>query len=209
MRRPEHGRLLGHRLAGVRQCACDAEVHDLDLAAAREHHVGGLDVAVDDPVAVAVVERGQNSARDLQGPLRQEPSTAGQELTQRHAVDELHDDVGHDRAGATIGLTEHVLTGVVHGDDVGVVERGGALRLAAEARLEAGIAGEVGAQDLHSDASLQPQVATLEDLGHPTSADDLTELIALAESADVLAHRSSLWGCAPLSTRIIVPAPLP
>ena len=44
----------------------NTEVHDLDVTGAGEHHIGRLDVAVHNPMAVGVVEGGQNPGDDLQ-----------------------------------------------------------------------------------------------------------------------------------------------
>ena len=137
---------------------------------------------MDDAVAVCVVEGGQRARGDLQRPLGQQSTPARQQLAQRHAVDELHHDVGHDDASTVVGL-QGVLAGVVDGDDVGVVQRGGRLGLTAKARLEGRVAGEVGAQDLDRDPAPQAQVACLVDLGHAPAADDLADLVAIAEHA--------------------------
>src|SRR5690606_29190532 len=61
--------------------------------------------------------------------------------------------------------------------------RGRTLRLAAEPGLERRVPGEVGPQDLDGDTAPEAQVPTLVDLGHPASADDLAELVAVAEAA--------------------------
>ena len=60
----------------------------------REHHVAGLDVAVDDAGAVAVVERGEHAAGDLERPLGQDLAALAQDVAQGAALDVLHDDVG-------------------------------------------------------------------------------------------------------------------
>ncbi len=181
---PEHGRRLRHRGGAVGDRPGDAEVHDLDLAGAAEHDVAGLDVAVDDPVPVRVVERRQRALGDLDGALRGEPVAGLHQLAQRRAVDVLHDDVG-DRHTGHVGLA-----GVVHGDDVRVVQRRGGVRLTAEAGHERGVPGEVRAQQLDRDAAAQAQVAALVDLGHAATTDDLAELVALAEPS--LVHRALL-----------------
>src|SRR5690606_11348164 len=89
----DHGRRLGHRHAGVAHGAGDAEVHDLDLAVAGQHDVGRLDVAVHDARAVRVLQGLEDPDGHLQCPLRQQLATTVEKLTQRGAVDVLHDDV--------------------------------------------------------------------------------------------------------------------
>ena len=174
---PDDRRGLGHRV-GVAHRPGDAEVHDLDVAARREHDVAGLDVAVDDPRAVAVVQRREDARGDLQGPLGQDLAALAQDVAQGATGHELHDDVGL-RDPRTVG--GHLLAGVVDRDDRGVVERGRGLRLAAEPGLERRVAGQVGAQPLDRDDAAQPRVVALADLGHAATAEQLAELVAATD----------------------------
>ena len=89
-RGPDHRSHLGdpRLLAG----AGDAEVRELHghVAAARgpadDHQVPGLDVAVDDPVAVGVVEAGAGLHADLDGGLRVELALGLEQLRARAAA---------------------------------------------------------------------------------------------------------------------------
>ena len=184
LRGADHGRGLGHRAGGVGHRPGDAEVHHLHVAGRREHHVAGLDVAVDDAGAVAVVERRQHAAGDLERPLGQDLAALAQDVAQGPAGDELHDDVGLRDAGPVGRL---LLAGVVDGHDRGVVQRRGALRLAAEAGLERDVAGQVGPQALDGDDPSEPRVGALADLRHAASAEQLAERVAPAD------QRLSVW----------------
>ena len=183
LRGADDRRGLGHRV-GVAHRPGDAEVHDLDVAARRQHDVAGLDVAVDDPRTVAVVQRREHARGDLQRPLGEDLATLAQDVAQRPAGDELHDDVGLGDAGPVGG---GLLAGVVDGDDRGVVERRRGLRLAAEPGLERRVAGEVGAQPLDRDDAAEPRVVALAHLGHAAAAEQLAELVAAAD------HRRACW----------------
>ena len=177
LRGPDDGRGLGH---GVRVAhrASDAEVHHLDVAARGEHDVPRFDVAVDDAGAVAVVERGQHTAGDLERTLGQDLAALAQDVAQGASGHELHDDVGLHRLTAVGG---RLLAGVVDGDDGRVVERGRALRLAAEPGLERRVAGQVGAEPLDRDHAAQAAVVSLAHLGHAAPAEQLAELVATTD----------------------------
>ena len=98
-----------------------------------------------------------------------------------------------------------VLAGVVDGDDARVVQRGRGLRLAAEPGLEGGVARQVGAQHLDRDGAAQPRVASPVHLGHAAAAEQLTDLVAVAEESR-LAHSVPFPGS---STTRTVPVPGP
>ena len=67
------------------------------------------------------------------------------DVAQGYAVDVLHDDVGQRTGG------RFCLAGVVHRHDRRVIQGSGVLRLAPEAQVEAGVAGQIGAQHLDRD----------------------------------------------------------
>lgn len=78
----------------------DAEVQQHRMALGGDQHVGGLEVAVHDQVAVREVQRRADLAQQLQ-PLRQR--RAGGPGVQRASVDEGHDEVGPARGrGAAV-----------------------------------------------------------------------------------------------------------
>ena len=182
LRGADHSRGLRHRGTDVAQRAGDAEVHDLDVAVGGDHHVAGLDVAVHDAGAVAVVERVEDAARDLQGPLGRDARVLLQQLTQRLALDELHDDE------RDTGAVEDVLAGVVDRHDRGVVQHRGGLGLAPEPHLEGGIRGQVGAQHLDRDGAAEPPVAAPAHFGHASAAEHVAQLVAVSEETR-LDHR--------------------
>ncbi len=121
LRGPDDGRGLRHGVGGVGDRAGDAEVHHLHVAGRGEHHVARLDVAVDDPGAVAVVERRQHAAGDLQRTLGEDLASLAHDVAQRAALHALHHDVGLGHAGPVGG---HLLARVVGRHDRGVVEGG-------------------------------------------------------------------------------------
>jgi hypothetical protein len=90
------GELLGRHVGGragadgFAGSAREAEVGDADLPRAVDHHVGGLEIAVNH---VALVRRGQPGAqlpRDLEGAVLRKAADALQERAQILAVDVLH-----------------------------------------------------------------------------------------------------------------------
>ncbi len=139
-----------------------------------------------DAVTVAVVERPQGAVDDLESPFRQQAPVVAEQVAQGAAVHVLHHDVRL-RCRA-----DHVLAGVVHGDDGRVVEGGGRLGFPAEAGLEGRVAGQVVTERLDSDDTVQANVTRAVDLGHAAAPDDTVEFVAATEEPG-LSHVSHFF----------------
>ena len=113
--RPEDLALLGHR--GVLCLSfCQAKVHEMGLALIVKEDVCGLDVAVDHPVTVGVVECvGHSGDEFCRLPGWQRP--VGKSARECRPLDELLDQIERPVVG---------LAGFVKGDDPRVLELGGA-----------------------------------------------------------------------------------
>ena len=96
------------------------------------------------------------------------------------AVDVLHDDE----------VRAVLLAPVVDADDVRVVQVGGGLGLAAEARDEGRVGGELGEEDLDRDRPVELEVAGEEHLGHAALAEAAAQLEAAVEHGG-FGHRSA------------------
>jgi hypothetical protein len=103
-----------------------AEVQQLH-ARLRQHHVAGLEVAVDDALLVRGGQRLGNLRPDLER-LRQRQRALLQPVGERFAGEVLHDEVG----------PAILLPHVVERTDVGVLESGDGPRLALEAGPQRG-----------------------------------------------------------------------
>ena len=137
--------------------------------AADHHQVPRLDVAVDDPLAVGVLEPGARLDPDLDRRLGAEPPLGLQQLGDRLALDVLHDDV----------VAAVVDAGVVDLDDVRVDQLRDRERLAAEAGDELVVVGEVLGEDLDRDGALEHPVGGPVDGRHAARAEPVAELVAL------------------------------
>lgn len=162
----DHAGLRHGRLRAV-QGARDAEVHHLHRTGVGDDHVRRLDVAVHDAVLVRVGEGLQDTGDNDQCLLGAGRLGVQEEVADRAALDDLHHDVGDDRAA------DGVLAGVVHGDDRVVVEARDRLGLAREAGLGDRVLGEVGAQELDRDGASEPDVLRGENLRHAAPAESV------------------------------------
>ncbi len=161
-------RPFGGPLLGVGHTPGQAEVAQprvqglLGALAAGDEHVGGLDVAMDEPGAVGDVQRARHLLEDHDRGVRGEAAlatdhplqVAARDIAHRHVQDPLH------------------LAGVVDGDDVGVVEAGGQDRLVEEVLAEGGVGALLGGQELERHVTLQTQLDRPVDGAHAAAADD-------------------------------------
>ena len=171
VRRAERHAGLGHprtaRLAGRER---DAEVRDQRPPIVQED-VLRLDVAVDDAVAVRIVERRGDLARDADRVVDGELLLAVEPVAQRLALDE-----GHDVEEVRVHRSR-----VEERQDVRVLEVRGELDLGEEP-LGADHGGELGPQDLERDPPVVSEVCREIDHGHAAGADLAVEPVAVFES---------------------------
>jgi hypothetical protein len=133
-----------------------------------------------------VLEGDQDAVDDATGLARVE-RTLGHDVFQEPPVDVLHDDEGHlDLVPG--GIADRLFTGVEHADDRRVRHARGGLRLLAEAGAEGRIVGEGGLQQLDRDSAAQPGIHADMHVGHAAATEELTDLVAAGEQADVCRH---------------------
>ena len=174
-------------LAGVGAYLGQAEIEDLHLAAAVDHDVAGLDVAMDDLPALG----GGHAVGDLRGDVHdliQGERLQLQQLVEGDAVDVLHDDV----------FPVVLLGDLIDGADVGVVQPRRRLGFAQETGFRIAVADGVGADALDGHIPAQPDVLGQEDLAHAALAQRAHDLEAAAEdrpsASAAAAERSPLSG---------------
>jgi hypothetical protein len=151
-RAEDHARLRGRLLEdaaviGFRTQFRDAEIEDLGAAIARQEDVVRLQIAMDDSL---LVRRGQ-SVRDLQRGIDGAPRwqrTAFQPLAQRHAFEQLADDVRRPT----------LVADVVNRQQVGMIEHPGRARLLLETLHAFLIAERERGQDFDRDVASEARV---------------------------------------------------
>ena len=95
LRRTNDSIRLGH--CGLRICQRpgNAEVHDFNFAAIRQHDVSWLDVTMNQPGRVCILQGIQDPAGNLNGLGNRHGGSVAQELFYRVSLHVLHNDVGN------------------------------------------------------------------------------------------------------------------
>ena len=174
-------RLLGRHVGGrpdrrtgrgqeaARRSAVDRlrnpEVRDLHPTLVRDHHVLGLEVAVDDAACLGVRKARQQSLEDADHLRKRQP---GDHRPQRSALQVLHRDEGRPL----------VLEVVVHRHDVRMAERAGDVRLANEPLGECGIGGVERGELLQRHVAVEVGLPGEIDDGHPAATNLSQHLVA-------------------------------
>ena len=145
-----------------------AEVEDLQAAVVLDEDVPGLDVAVEDAVHVRDGEALAHLAHHVEARLERERLGALQVVVERVALEQLHHHVE----------PPLVLSHVVHGDEVAVLQLPGDLGLAVEALARLAVALEVGHHDLERDVAVVGVVEGAVDDAHRALADAIGDAVA-------------------------------
>ena len=160
------------RLVGVERLR-DAEVHDEDLLLGTlEHHVFGLDVAMDQAGFVGDRQRGRDFLDHPADFRNRQPAIAVEPLLERLALDERHHDV---RDAAR-------LADVIDGDDASMPERRDRLGLAAEPLQHGLIHHQLGREHLHRQLTLETIVTDRKDFSKSAPSNQLAY-------GEIAAHR--------------------
>jgi hypothetical protein len=149
---------------GARQ----AEVGDLHHAVDADEHVLGLDVAVHDARPVRGGEAGQHRLEDGEGLRDREPAARGEQVAQRAAAHELHDEEDQTLVAALVADRHHV----------DVAEHRRRTCLAGEPVDERGVVGQVLGHDLDRDGPVDPEVGGGVHGGHAAARQPLLEPVA-------------------------------
>jgi hypothetical protein len=169
------GRLLGrhvrggaHRTAGSGELRCclagfhprKPKIQYFDVSRRCQHQVGRFEIAVDDARAVRRVERVSHLREDA-GDLADRHSTVGQAQRQGFALVVRHRDK----------RLASVVANLVHGRDVGVIERAGGARLPQQAGGGIGIMDRSRRQEFKRDPPLQVRILGQIHRAHTAGAD--------------------------------------
>ena len=141
-----------------------------------DEQVGGLEVPVNQALAVGFHQPGADLLGDGDGPGWRKGSGLCEHLTQALALEVLHDDI-------IAGL--RVLAVVEHPDDVGLAEPSAEGGLQEEPPTEFRVGVALGQEQLDRHHAVQGQLPGLEDPAHPPLCDELHQLVpALQDPAD-------------------------
>ncbi len=162
----------------------EAPVEQINLAEVPEHHVPGLEVAMDHAACVREVERltdarerrQELAPRELPRRVRVVAAERGEDLLEGRAAEALHREVD-----GPVGIASQV----VDGDDRRVLELALHARLPEEPSDEVGARRVLGAHHLERDVAPDATVAAGVDDPHPAFAKLVAERVAEAEGAVV------------------------
>src|SRR3569832_2362984 len=163
---------LGDRLADD---AREPPIEHVDYAEVAEHHVRGLEIAVDDAARVRELDREADIGERAQQ-ARPRRDRALHQLRQRDAGEPLHRE---ERAASVVGAE------VVDRRDRGMIEPRLDPRLAQEP-LDLGIRRRRRTQPLERDVAADAQVVSDQHFPEATAADDLTEHVTLERAGGVV-----------------------
>ncbi len=168
------------------------QVAVLPPALLRDEDVGGLDVAVDEPVRMRAGQGLRDLIAKVDGPRRLE-----RRLACKQSGEVLTVDVPHRYPQLAVRLA-----GRIDRDDVRVIEGRGMLRLGQEPLPEARVGGELLRDELQRDAALQPEVLGEVDDAHTSTSDDRLEPVTGEIGADTSVCRHACHGTLPFSLRL-------
>ena len=157
------------RLSSVFMARAMPKSVTLTMPSRGDEHVPRLHVSVDHAVPVGEGQGGGHVGPDGGRLLRRQRPGLAQDGREGAAVDELHDD--------EVGPV--VLAPVEDGDDVGVREVGGRLRLPAESLHEGPVDRELGEEHLQGHRAVQLAVTGPVDLGHASAGDEMRQFVAV------------------------------
>ena len=189
-----HVERRAHRDADLREVraavalhAGEAEVGDFHFAAAGEHDVFGLDVAVDDAFAGRFGERGGDLPQDIERELRRERAAAANDFAQIAAGDVFLRDV----------MDAVFLADFVNLHDAAVHERGGRPRFVMESANVVRIAGQLGVEHLECDLPAERKLLGQIDLGHRPAAQPAEDEEVFQFFANEIGHDDAMLdtGC--------------
>ena len=141
------------------------------LPSAVEHHVGRLEIAVDDVALVRGREPGADLPGDLEAALFGEPADALEQRPQVLAVDILHR-----QKRRPIDFVD-----VVDAADVRMRHLTRHPHFGVELRQARGILVDVGRQELQRDWLAELQIVSSKDFAHPAASESLDDPVAPAE----------------------------
>ena len=153
------------------------KVENLGGSARGHKNVRRLDVAMHDALGVRGIQRFGHVNADREQRLHLQRPVAD-EMFQGLAFQVLHDNEG------LVAL----FPDVVNSADVGMIERGRRLRLAAEAGESGGVAGNVFGKELQGNKAMQARVFSLVNHAHPATTELLDHPVVRDVLADHFAH---------------------